>query len=194
MPAMRHIRHDELEATLARAKAGVGASELHGSLTGLVCGGSGTGTDGMLELLGLDTGGEASRRQLASQVQALYGECRAALDDVELGFQPMLPDAALPVPERSDALVAWCRGFLGGFGLAVGGRDREWSDDGEEILRDLGTIAASELACGDGEEDEQSLMEVSEYVRVGVLLLHAEVHGRSRPEAGGRDAARGSVH
>jgi hypothetical protein len=104
----------------------------------------------------------------------MFAECSAALDDPELRFEPLLPDAETPIDTRADALVDWCRGFLGGLGLG-GGSGTSVSDDASEILRDLGTIAGSRFEYENAEEDESALAEVVEFVRVGVLLLHAEM-------------------
>ena len=83
------------------------------------------------------------------------------------------------VDARADALVDWCRGFLGGLGLA-GGSPSTMSDDASEILRDIGTIAGSRFEYENAEEDESALEEVIEFVRVGVLLLHTEMTAPER--------------
>ena len=49
------------------------------------------------------------------------------------------------------------------------------STDASEVLSDFGRIAGSHFAYEDAEEDETALNEVLEFVRVGVLLLHAEM-------------------
>ena len=91
------------------------------------------------------------------------------------GFEPLLPPADTALEHRADALVDWCRGFLGGLGLAGVSREHGLSADGAEILSDFGTIAGTRFEYADGEEDESALTEVIEFIRVGVLLLHAEI-------------------
>ena len=62
------------------------------------------------------------------------------------------------------------------YGLAGSGRLGDgMSADAREIVQDFGNIAASSFSYGGGEEDEAALAEVLEFVRVGVLLLHAEL-------------------
>ncbi|KGI76863.1 UPF0149 family protein [Oleiagrimonas soli] len=186
-----NVTYAELESDLARAHVGVDASELHGSLTGYLCGGGRAAPGGVLQALELDVEDATARAPFDDRVQALYRDCRAALDDAQMGFEPLLPDSERPLAERAEALVEWCRGFLGGFGLAGAQRTQELSADGSEILRDLGTIAGSELSFEGDEDDERSLMEISEFVRVGALVLHAEVAGT---RASGAPQAGGSVH
>lgn len=171
------VSHANLSDALAAMRVGVGASELHGSVSGYLCGGGNAGAPALLSALELesdDTQANDTGRRLLGE---LYAETRVQLDDPELGFEPLLPDAARPLAERGDALVDWCRGFLGGLGLGQAGR-RGLSEEGAEILRDLDIIAASHFSYGDS-DDENSLMEVFEFVRIGVLLLYAEL--RSEP-------------
>lgn len=166
------VSYANLAAALTAMRIGVGASELHGSLSGYVCGGGNAGS--VLSALELESGDsqpdDADQRLLGE----LYAETRLQLDDPELGFEPLLPDAARPLAERGDALVDWCRGFLGGLGLSGQAGGHGLSEEGAEILRDLDTIAASHFSY-DEADDENSLMEVFEFVRIGVLLLYAEL-------------------
>ncbi|HVT31908.1 MAG TPA: UPF0149 family protein [Rhodanobacteraceae bacterium] len=178
------LTHEELARVLASLRLGVGASDLHGSLTGYLCAGGTAGADNWPAALEIDPGDQASLRHEA--LERLYRDCRAELDDPDLGFEPLLPAADAPVARRGDALVEWCRGFLGGVGLA-GSPTGILSADANEVLADFGRIAASRFDYGDDEEDESALGEVLEFVRVGVLLLHAEL---TRPRA----SARHSVH
>lgn len=165
------ITHAQLGEMLARSRLGVGASDLHGSLTGYVCGGGSAGARGWLAALELEPGTELP----PAAVARLYADCTAWFGDPELAFEPLLPATDSTLDARADALVEWCRGFLGGLGLAGVSERRGLSDDAKEILRDLGTIAGSRFEYADAEEDENALAEVIEFIRVGVLLLHAEL-------------------
>ncbi|MGA8276945.1 MAG: UPF0149 family protein [Rhodanobacteraceae bacterium] len=178
------LTHTELSRTLVALRSGVGASDLHGSLIGYLCGGGEADAQGWVDALALDLGEpETSRTALADR---LYRECRAELDDQELKFEPLLPATRESLSTRADALVEWCRGFLGGVGLAGAADAAANSADGAEILHDLGDIARSRFEIGAGEsgeseEDERALSELVEFVRVSVLLLHAELVHKARP-------------
>ncbi len=166
----------DLDRALREARSGIGAGELHGSLTGYLCAGGSAGAQEWLQALQLDDPGTLPAQLAAT----LYEDCRRQLDDPDFGFQPLLPDEDAPLAERAEALVAWCRGFLGGAGLA--GLDaRSLSDDADEILRDFAGIAASRLDYTDDEEDEAALAEVQEFVRIGVLLLQRELADAAAP-------------
>lgn len=180
------ISHADLGAALTDLRFGVGASDLHGSLTGYLCGGGEASARNWVQRLALEPDEDAPDRH--ELLERLFRQCRAQLDDPELGFEPLLPDEEQPLALRADALVDWCRGFLGGIGLAGVSAERGLSEDGAEILRDFGTIAASRFDYEDAEEDESALAEVLEFIRVAVLLLHTELANAPMPPQ------RGTVH
>jgi uncharacterized protein YgfB (UPF0149 family) len=172
------ITHAQLGEMLANLHLGVGASDLHGSLTGYVCGGGGAGARGWLAALELETDPEVDLPHAA--FARLYEDCVAWFDDPELRFEPLLPETDVTLDARADALVEWCRGFLGGLGLAGATNRAQLSADASEILQDFGTIAGSRFEYADAEEDESALAEVIEFIRVGALLLHAELSTAGR--------------
>ena len=176
------ITHAQLGELLATLRFGVDPSDLHGSLTGYLCaGGQASARDWLAALqLQLDAA-EAAAAERSQPLQQLFEECSAWLDDPDLRFEPLLPAADTPLDVRADALVEWCRGFLGGIGLTGAADKRGLSPDGAEILRDFGTIAGSHFEYADSEEDESALAEVIEFIRVGVLLLHAELAKAGMP-------------
>lgn len=168
------ISHRDLAGTLVRIRAGVSASDLHGSLVGFLCAGGKTTAEAWPSALELDAG--HAGELLDDTFALLYRHCREQLDDSELGFEPLLPGDDVALTERAEALVEWCRGFLGGVGLASSTQSAgELSVDAREIVQDFSTIAASSFDYGDDEEDETALNEVLEFVRVGVLLLYSEL-------------------
>lgn len=170
------IGYDELDIAVIQLRLGTDASELHGSLCGYLAGGGTLGRQGLLAALQLD--GEAVTPSAAdlALLDRLAQQSLAEFVDDDLGFEPLLPADDRPLSERADALVQWCRGFLGGFGLAGAGAHAALSAEAQEILRDLGTIAASAFDFGDEAEDEDALIEVHEFVRVGAMLLFTECH------------------
>lgn len=185
--AAAEIGYDELDIAVIQLRLGTDASELHGSLCGYLAGGGTLGRQSVLAALQLD--GEAVTPSAAdlALLDQLAQQSLAEFTDEELGFEPLLPADDRPLSERADALVQWCRGFLGGFGLAGASAHAALSAEAQEILRDLGTIAASSFDFDNEDEDEDALIEVQEFVRVGALLLYTECN-RHDP------ATSGSVH
>lgn len=169
------ITHADLAAALSRMRLGTAPSDLHGSLTGYLAGGGDAGAQAFLSALQLESDDAHSDDAAHALLAELYAQTRAQLEDPDLGYEPLLPDADRPLAERGDALVDWCRGFLGGLGLAGFGTRRGLSGEGDEILHDFDQIAAAHFSY-DEPDDEDSLTEVLEFVRVGVLLLYSELH------------------
>jgi uncharacterized protein len=167
----------EVTAALARLEIAIDACELHGSICGFISGGGRTDGGDWLARLALDA---PLALPADGVLQQLLEASRTQFDDDELGFELLLPDPGEDVEQRADALLGWCRGFLGGFGLAAGSR-AALSAESAEALEDLARIAASDLSFEDSEADEGALLEVGEFVRVAALLLHADCNRRGGP-------------
>lgn len=175
-----------VEACLGSHRLGIGAAELHGTVVGYLCAGGDAQSERWCEALTLEALANAMQddADTARGMQDFFRRARAELLDSDMRFEPLLPDVERSVAERANALLDWCRGYLGGIGLAPAGAALPWSIDAREILGDFARIAASPpLGNGDDQdEDEADLMELLEYVRVGVLLLQAEL-GTGGPAA-----------
>jgi uncharacterized protein YgfB (UPF0149 family) len=157
-------------------------SELHGSLCGYVSGGGDGDADDWLQRLQLDADvAPSSDEALAGSVlDQLRTATLAQFAAQDFGFELLLPTDDAPLAERANALIDWCRGFLGGFGLAAPPADA-LSGESAEALEDIGRIAASDLAYDGSEADEDALAEIVEFVRVAALLLHGDcVQGAHR--------------
>ncbi len=178
------LDHERWQRALTRAALGIGASELHGLLAGYLCGGGSAARGEILKSLGLESDDDAGHAELSSLLEQARTQCSAQMDGLYMGFELLLPSDTRALDERADALVEWTRGFLGGYGLA-GVTAKCLSEDGREVLRDLGVIAASrptldESGDAAAEDDESAWVELAEFVRVGAMLLHAEAAGQKR--------------
>jgi uncharacterized protein YgfB (UPF0149 family) len=179
MTANELIGYDELDAAAARLQLAEDASGLHGSLCGFLAGGGRMGKQSLVEALHMDAEAATPSASDKALLERLVKQTESELADPELGFEPLMPADDRPLAERADALVDWCRGFLGGFGLGGAESHGKLSDEAQEILRDLGAIAASAFEFGDEAEDEDALIEVHEFVRMGAMLLFAECSNRN---------------
>jgi len=187
MTAPARVEFDDLDDLTHRLKLATDPSELDGSVCGFLAAGGRFGRQAVLAVLQLDGEGDVPAAADAALLDRLATQAATQLADPELGFEPLLPEDDRPLSERAEATVAWCRGFLGGFGLAGANAHGKLSDEAQEVLRDLATIASSNLDFGDETEDEDALIEVHEFVRMGAMLLHAEC---ARDPAAGN----GTVH
>src|SRR5690554_864457 len=144
------------------------AAELHGSLCGWLAGGGGNDPRWLAGILA-DNDAPAPDAVLESLRTVTVGQ----MEDPEFGFKLLLPAAGEPLYERTLALFEWCRGFLGGFGLAAGA-EPPVSDEGREALADIAKLAAASPQEEGDEEDERALAEIQEFVRVAALLPHGD--------------------
>ena len=162
----------DIEAQVQALQLGQDAAELHGALCGYLSGGAEPpGRDAWLGVVTVD--GAPPAVEPESALDRMYLASERLLESPDFGFDLLLPDVDRPVRERGDAMIQWCRGFLGGFGLSAGA-EPPLSEESRDALADLARMAASDLAYDDPESDEQALEEVAEFVRVAALLLHSD--------------------
>lgn len=147
---------------------GASAPELHGGLCGWLAGGGDSGP-GWLSRVLADDAAPAPDAVLEDMREA----AAAQIEDPEFGFTLLLPGQEASLYERSQGLFEWCRGFLGGFGLAAGA-EPPVSEEGQEALADIARLAAASPQEDGDEEDERALQEIHEFVRVAALLLHGD--------------------
>ncbi|MCX7043176.1 MAG: UPF0149 family protein [Gammaproteobacteria bacterium] len=162
----------DISDQINRMQLGVDASELHGSLCGYLSGGAPPPERG--NWLGtVMAEPESIAVEPDSALDRMFVATEQLIEAPDFGFDLLLPNIDTPVIERGDALMSWCRGFLGGFGLSAGASP-PLSEESQDALGDLARMAASDLAYDDDEADEQALEEVAEFVRVAALLLHSD--------------------
>lgn len=168
----------EVDAEIRQLQLATSESELHGGLCGWLAGGGDNRADWLAAVL-VDpalprpaAGGALDRLRVASAAQ---------LEDRSFAFSLLLPESGQSLAVRSEGLFEWCRGFLGGFGLAAGG-DPKLSPEGGEALADLARLAAAQADTeSEGDEgEEEALAEIEEFVRVAALLLHGDATLGSR--------------
>lgn len=162
---------DAAAAALALALAlAATPAEVHGALCGWLAGG---GSDDANWLRNVFADDALPSPASGSDLDVLKRASVEQFEDRDFGFDLLLPDDEASLSERSDALFDWCRGFLGGFGLAAG-NDPPLSEEGNEALADLASLAAATAQDDGDDEDEAAYAEIEEFVRVAVLLLHGD--------------------
>ncbi len=163
---------------IAALALSVDPAELHGSLCALRCGDLPRANWLAEAMIDADMALPSSDSPLG-RLDALTV---AQLASADFGLELLLPEPSEPVEARGIALVAWCRGFLGGIGLA--GIEPTLGEESREALGDIARIAESDVSYEDPEADEEALMELEEFVRVAALLIHgdclASTHDRKR--------------
>jgi uncharacterized protein len=98
------------------------------------------------------------------------------LQQDDLRFELMLPEDARPIEDRVQSLNEWCGAYIGGLGLGGFAHIKELSKDARSALKHFEQIARTEVELDDDEEgNENALMELTEFAKVSVLMLYAEI-------------------
>lgn len=178
---------DEIADQLLEQGERVSPSELHGCLAGLL-GSLGRVSDdaalaGLNTALGLDLHGE-----LAERVQQLYAVTAEAVEDDAFDFHLLLPDDDEDISQRTEAMAAWCRGFLGGYAqgkVSGGDTGAAVAADSAEALKDFAAIAQAGVDDEQDDEDaEQDYAEIVEYLRFAALNVVMDSLARREESAG----------
>ncbi len=163
---------DEIADHLLEQGESVSPAELHGCLAGLL--GSLGRVSGDAALAGLNTAlGLDLHGELAERIQQLYTVTADAVEDEAFEFHPLLPDDDEEIAQRTEAMAAWCRGFLAGYAqgkVSGGDTGAAVAADSAEALKDFAAIAQAAVDDDQDEEDaEQDYAEIVEYLRFAAL-------------------------
>ena len=165
---------DELDHGLADIQSGTRAAECHGFITGYICASNNADIVPLRDHLisGMDNGQQLE--QAYALLDLIASDVVTVLQDTEINFQPLLPDDTEDISLRAASLSEWCAGFLSV--MCVGGLEQKQTQhpDCQEFIKDLASISRMETDVADEEGTEQSLFELVEYIRVGVLMLYQE--------------------
>ena len=171
---------NELDATLFKLDAVMGAAESHGTLCGMLCARGVIGvSEWMQHVLGEQEQGNVLLREAAQQMTDIHQLTMSQINDISAEFVMLLADDDDDMIERTEALATWCQGFI--YGLAAGGvsEGNELPADTQELLNDFIEISRAEYDTENidkiSEEDEMAYVEIMEYVRTGVLLINEEM-------------------
>ncbi|MEJ2761302.1 MAG: UPF0149 family protein [Gammaproteobacteria bacterium] len=166
------LEYDDLNKLLRNANAETCAAECHGFLCGQICIAGFADTRQWHDYLAVRVDDTAPARECFEGIHSLIGEMLVLIASPDFDFQLLLPDDAAPLVDRVEALGEWCHGFLNGFGMSPNNRTALINDECEELIEDFSKICRVGVQeGGSGEEDEQALVELVEYVRLGVVSL-----------------------
>ena len=174
--------YNDLNQLLNQQGVGLAPAEMHGLISGMLCGGN---SDSSWQPLihDLTNEGLAFGHELAEALRKMHSAISDSLEDDGFLFQLYLPEGDdVSVFDRADALAGWVNHYLLGLGVTQPKLDKVTGEAGEAIddLRNIAQLGYDEEE--DQEELEMSLEEIIEYVRVAALLCH-DNFTRSQPTA-----------
>jgi uncharacterized protein YgfB (UPF0149 family) len=163
----------DITEMLDQISADATASSMHGFLCGQICTNGFPSEELWQEFMDPQSNDDEAVNAVFYEMQSFIQEIQDSLNASEIEFFPILPDDESPLEQRTNALADWCHGFLNGFGLGADQNTTSISEDSNEVLSDYTKIC--QVSVDDGsEENEMAFMELSEYVRVGTILIFDE--------------------
>lgn len=182
------MSYEELTRALAAVGSDIDGAECHGMLCGMLVTRAPFDAGRWLE----HAAGRADLTPFGPPdsghvVWALLASTRRALQDGEFALELLLPDDDSDVSVRAAALAGFSRGFLSGFGLA--GRAAYEAADGDvrEFLDDLTRLARLDPDVDeDDAETEAMLTQLSEFLKVGTLMLYEHAAAADAAPAAGQ--------
>lgn len=171
-----------LQRLMADANAYLGPAELHGMLCGFICNGDLAPESSCMDLM-LSDADEHEYEQLVKQIKLLFGLSLQQLSDFGFEFELLLPNDDSEFIERLSALSQWCEGFILGLEFAQKTQRRTYAADVKEMIDDLREIASvyQRFQEDKGDIDEQSLVELEEYVRLGAVFVFSQLNTAQTP-------------
>lgn len=169
---------DDVTTALGQTELKLHASQVHGLITGVLCGNINQLTDWEELVMGETLTGDTR-----TTMQTLYDGSAAQLADFLFEFQLLLPDDEQPLPERAEALGVWCQGFLTGLkagGVPILNREPDELTDAINDLIEIAKMNYDEVETN--EEDEAAYVELVEYVRVAVIFIYQDLREIDLPE------------
>lgn len=175
---------DQIELVLQKLEADISASEMHGTLSALLCADPmNTGEKWYQTLVPEAENLDELYNEATQTLELLREETFQHLNDPTCDYQLLLPADDEDIVTRTTALSDWCQGFV--MGLMMSGlKDfHKLPENSAEVSQDILEIsrASSGYESEETEEDETALQELIEYVRVGVMLINEELNPDRKP-------------
>jgi yecA family protein len=174
------IDFDDLEHALMKINAAAEAAEAQGLICGILCALGRVDKQSWIQQVIGEAADPADllMGEIKEQLDIVYQETLQSLYDEEYGFQLYLPDDEAPIEERIQTISEWCQGFLLGFSMrsidSIQGESRE---EIEALLEDFVEVTRIDAEVSeDDDEDEESLVEIEEYIRMGVVYIFTSLN------------------
>ncbi|MEE8388089.1 MAG: UPF0149 family protein [Acidiferrobacterales bacterium] len=168
--------YDQANSAMELAGFQSSAAEVHGTICGVLASPEAEQTDWLAAILeGGSSEADNLPKPVSEQLLALFQVSRKALRDESISITLLVPEGSnTSVVEHTDAVAAWCRGFL--LGLSAGGLKEFASlpDVVREALEDMLDIAEVVAEESEDVQQEEALVDLKEYVCVAVQFIFNE--------------------
>lgn len=171
------IDYNEVADCLDRAELDLLPSEVHGIACGMLAGDNGADKiKWVKEIVPNIEAGNVLQGDAIREMGRLFDQAQREMQDSQLRFELFLPEDDDSLATRMEALQDWCQGFILGVTM-VGVKDYSvLPEDSRDLLEDFVNIGTSgDFDFEDEQESEVAFTDISQYVRVGVLLINEEL-------------------
>ncbi len=159
----------DLDEKLKSTPWNSGAAEAHGLLTGLAC--RGVRTENIASKVYLF---RVDNPEGTTLFEGMLELVLRDLQSEEPTFNLLLPPEEAGNKEIAFAISDWCQGFLQGFCFDGETEINRQGEDIQELINDMIEIGNIDVTSieENNEEDEKSLVELEEYLRVGIQGIY----------------------
>ena len=171
------MRYNDVADCLDRAEIDMLAAEIHGIACGLLAGnGTADKIKWVQELIPELDPANVLQKDAVREIGRLFDDARSGLQDSEFRFELFLPEDDLQLSTRMEALQDWCQGFVLGMTMAGVKDYSKLPEDSKDLMEDFINIGTSgDFDYEDEQESETAFSDISQYVRVGALLINEEL-------------------
>lgn len=167
--------YQTLEDAIAILELPISLSELHGVICGYLCAGKAKAGETYLRSLTAKKDKEMTRSASLALFE-VYTISQHQLNQFNFDFQLLLPDDHEPIRERAKAFSEWCAGFAQSLHVSGVNYEELIDEEGQEALEHLFEFAELDYDSLEmSDQDEQALIEVSEYARMAVIRLYNDL-------------------
>ncbi len=176
--------YPELDRKLKSTPWNGGVSEAHGLLAGLAC--RGIIAHGLANKMYLLRIPNTENTEHAVMLEGLFDLILRDLQSDEITFNILLPAEPLSTAQKAEQIANWCQGYLQGFCYDGKPSICQHNDIVREIFEDIFHICSieldtdAELELINDNDDQKSLVEIEEYLRVGIRLIYDETTADTR--------------
>ncbi len=167
----------ELDIALQEADANYNAAEAQGIACGLLTVTTSADIIGWVKMVFGQIHADDAKQTKAIELSGeLFEETKKQLQDSNLGFELVLPDEDEDLYSRFTALQQWCSAYVVGITMAGIKDTTKLPEDSRELIADFTEIGTSgDFDMDDEDASEEAFLEISEYVRMGVILINEEL-------------------
>ncbi len=170
----------QIQSDLVKLGSESTSSEAHGILCGVLCGRSDIEAWEWLSLT-VDAydaiePGDLLAREASESLSTFFLATVAALSDDNLKFYPLLAEDESEVV-LLESIAQWAQGYLMGLSLAGIKTFSDYPEDVTEFVEAMASISkADDYDLAGDDSDEAAMVELIEFIRIGVLLMNEEMN------------------